>query len=511
MSGNLVTGENTMQRRPSAPAPFSRLAQILGAGLLTTTLLATAPARAAEQVEMSPEARPAPYSRSQFGSDPKYSIGSYDTKQQIDIYGGKKKVDEPRPLIELGQPMYTEGPLDPSFDVIGRKNLVQPSFLVYGDWRTGAAYNHQNNNKEIGQVATRLNLDVDLQFTATERLHALFRPLDFGGKFTHAEIFGPDANHRVTVPVNLNPRTLFFEGDIGNLVAGFTDRYQSYDLPFAVGLVPLIMQNGVWFNSAISGGAISIIGRNSPAAGIANMDLTFFAGFDRKTDRQVFGAATFIEANEGYWEAGIGGVHDDRLFGSGSYGNATVAFTKRYFGWLSNSLRAVGTFGDTKPAVLPGQPLNGNGFIFLMENSLISAKELVLVPYFNLWAGFGRPQSLLRNGDAGGILFNTGILFQTDGLTNYPTMDALGQNTYGGALGVNYLFNLEQQIVLEAATVQRMNNNFVIGPKGDQYGVGIRYQKNLTRYLIWRADAMYAVRENEPDILGIRTEIRQKF
>ncbi len=62
-----------MQRRPSAPAPFSRLAQTIGAGLLTTTLLATAPARAAEQVEMSPEARPAPYSRSQFGSDPKYS------------------------------------------------------------------------------------------------------------------------------------------------------------------------------------------------------------------------------------------------------------------------------------------------------------------------------------------------------------------------------------------------------------------------------------------------------
>lgn len=486
------------------------MAEVLGAGLLTT-LLATASARAGERVDMSPEARPAPYSQSQFGSDPKYSVRDYDPKQQIEIYGGKKKIDEPRPLIELGQHLYKEGPLDPSYDVVGRKNLVQPAFSVYGDWRTGAAYNDNGPKKEVGQIATRLNLDVDLQFTSTERLHALFRPLDFGGKFTHAEILGPDANHRITAPLNLNPRTLFFEGDVGNITAGFTDRYQSFDLPFAVGLVPLIMQNGVWFNSAISGGAVSIIGKNSAAAGIANMDVTIFGGFDKTTQRQVFGAATFIEANEGYWEAGIGGVNDDRLISTGSYGNATVAFTKRYGGWLSNSVRVVGNWGETKNAVAAGQPKNGNGAIVLLENSLITEKELVLVPYFNMWAGFGRPQSLLRNADAGGILFNTGILFQTDGLTGYPKLDDLGQNTYGGALGVNYLFNLEQQIVLEAATVQRMNNNFAIGPRGDQYGVGARYQRNLTRYLIWRADAMYAWRENEADVFGIRTELRQKF
>jgi hypothetical protein len=239
------------------------------------------------------------------------------------------------------------------------------------------------------------------------------------------------------------------------------------------------------------------------------MDFTFFGGADKTVDRQVFGMATFIEANEGYWEGGIGGVNDDRTLGTGTYGNATIAFTRRYGGWLSNSLRAVGSWGEERTLGRPAKA--GSGFIFLMENSLISPKELVLVPYMNLWAGFGRPQSLLRNADAGGILFNTGINFETDGLTNYPTLDATGQNTYGAALGVNYLFNLEQQIVLEAATVQRMNDNFAIGPKGDQYGVGLRYQRNLTRYLIWRADATYGWRENQDNIAGIRTEIRQKF
>ena len=471
---------------------------------------------------MSPGVQRAKYDRSAFGSDPKYP-GGYDTKQQLDIYGGKHDIKEPRPLVELGQKLYVEGPLSPSYDVIGRKNLFSPSFLVFGDWRTAVAYNDNGPGKRVGQIATRLNLETDLSFTATERVHALFRPLDRKGKFTRAEFFGPDADG-VHGEFDLVPRTFFFEGDIGNIIAGFTDRYQSYDLPFAVGLTPLIFQNGIWINSAIAGGAISITGRNSPELGIANFDLTFFAGFDKVTTPaikdakgnliehgvNVYGAGGFFEANEGYWEAGVGYIHDlrDDIFGDKSYGSATVAFTKRYGGWLSNSVRAIGAFGQ--PNQLIGKK-TADGFIILIENSLISPKELVLVPYLNLFAGFGRPQSLLRNGDAGGVLFNTGILFETDGLTGYPKLDDTGQDTYGGAIGVNYLFNLEQQIVLEAATVQVHGDPVGRAAKGDQYGFGARYQRNLTNYLIFRADAMYAVRQNDSNIAGIRTEIRQKF
>src|SRR5262249_10584447 len=152
-----------------------------------------------------------------------------------------------------------------------------------------------------------------------------------------------------------------------------------------------------------------------------------------------------------------------------------------------------------------------NGFIILVENSLVSHQELTLVPYFNFWAGFGRPQSLLRNADAGGILFNTGILFETDGLTGYPKLDDTGQQTYGGALGVEYLFALDQQIVLEAATVQTFGSDLGRPARGDQYGVGARYQRNLTKYLLFRADAMYGYRQNQDNIAGIRTELRWKF
>lgn len=492
-------------------APSRRLAKLAGASVLVLTALlgpVVSVDAAGDQPQMSEEAKRVPYSRGAFGSDPKYGPNTYDPKQQVDIYGAKKAIDEPRPLVELGQKLYVEGPLNQSYDWFGRKNLANPAFSIFGDWRTAFAYNDGGRVNNIGQIATRLNLETDLWLTNTERFHALFRPLDRGGVFTHAELFGPDRGSSV-VKLDAHPRTLFFEGDLGNMIAGWTDRYQNFDLPFSVGLVPLIFQNGVWFNSAISGGAFSLIGRNSKELDISNYELTFFGGFDKVWDRQVYGLAGFFEANEGYWEAGVGGVNDDRAFGTSSFQSFTVAFTKRYFGWLSNSVRAVASYGNAPSRVT--QTLTKDGIILLVENSLITHQELVLVPYFNFWAGFGQPQSLLRNADAGGILLNTGILFETDGMTGYPTLDSSGRDTYGGAIGLEYLFNLEQQIVVEAATVQTMGNPANRTTRGDQYGVGARYQRNLTKAMLFRADAMYGWRENDVNIAGVRTEFRWKF
>ena len=79
-------------------------------------------------------------------------------------------------------------------------------------------------------------------------------------------------------------------------------------------------------------------------------------------------------------------------------------------------------------------PQTADGVLLLIENSLISRDEQHLVPYFNLFAGFGTPQSVARGAAAGGILSNTGISFEIDNITNYPTLDATGHNSCGGAL-----------------------------------------------------------------------------
>jgi hypothetical protein len=93
-------------------------------------------------------------------------------------------------------------------------------------------------------------------------------------------------------------------------------------------------------------------------------------------------------------------------------------------------VRGIAAFGQRTQ--LNGQ--KADGLSLLVENSLISRRNWSRA-HVSLFAGFGRPQSL-RNGDAGSILFNTGILLETDGLTGFP-LDDTAHDTYGGAVGVN--------------------------------------------------------------------------
>ena len=114
-----------------------------------------------------------------FRPGPKYE-NKYDADEQLDIYGGKSAVEPPRPLLEIGREQYTSGLYDESSTLLGGLNPLLPGLSIYGDWRTAVAYD-KNNGKDIAQIATRLNLDVDFKFTATERIHAFFTP-DSGGR-----------------------------------------------------------------------------------------------------------------------------------------------------------------------------------------------------------------------------------------------------------------------------------------------------------------------------------------
>ena len=94
-----------------------------------------------------------------------------------------------------------------------------------------------------------------------------------------------------------------------------------------------------------------------------------------------------------------------------------------------------------------------DGFAIISENSLISGLPSTLLPYANFFVGFGNPQPLV-DGNGAGILKNVGINFETDALTGYPKLDDTGSNALGGAIGLQYLFNLDQQLVFEVAMVQ---------------------------------------------------------
>ncbi len=453
----------------------------------------------------------APYYPGVF-SPPPISPLPTDPCSELSPYRGKSAVPVQRPWVELWRPLYTGGIYPPAKEWFGRYNLAMPHFMVYGDYRTGIGIN-RNAAGDIHNLAYRLNLDMDLELTATERLHAFMGPLDRAGDYTRLD-FTDSVEFKNRTDMRLD--NLFFEGDAGAIWGGWTDQNAPFDLPFSVGFMPVFYQNGIWAADNVIGAAFAIPSKNSPLLKWSNYDATFFWASDQiNTDAfqgdnnaaEFFGTAWFIEAYDGYIEADYAFVHDD-VGGHRSYHNLSVAYTRRYFDRVSNAVRYITNLGQS----LPSDQRTADGHMLLIENSLISKAPNTLVPYLNFFYGQGRTQSLARANNAGGILNNTGINFETDGLTGYPTLDATGVNASGAALGVNLLgADFQHQLILEAAALSANGQPSLRNAPGDQYAIGMRYQKPLSNAWIFRTDHMVGWRENARDLSGSRVELRWKF
>ncbi len=461
---------------------------------------------------MAEQAYEVPYRSSDFAPVP-YVAQPLDAQREIETYYGKSAVDTQRPWVEWGRPFYSGGMYDPGVPVFSDVNLLTPSFLVYGDLRSGVGV-HRNNGQAVRNWANRLNLDMDLRLTGTERFHLFTGPLDHNGRFTRLDF----SNNKVEFEEELDMQldTAFFEGDLGAIAGGWIGDDAPFDLPFTCGLVPLLYQNGIWMEDAIAGVAIGAPWRHSRALNWSNYDATFFAGFNQVTSpafnndnnaAAVYGTAWFVEAYQGYIELDY--AYLDDLDGQNrSYHNSAIAYTRRYFGRISNSVRLIGNAGQSGPA----NSRSADGALLLLENSLISDHPSTFVPYWNAFVGTGSPQSVARAANSGGILRNTGINFETDGLTGFPTLNATGSNAYGGAVGLNILSaDFRKQWVMEFAALDTYANPLLGAAAGPEYAIGTRYQTALNNRLIWRVDLMNGWFDNAPDIYGTRTEIRWKF
>jgi len=454
-----------------------------------------------------------PFTSMDFSADPFYE-NNWDAGAELDVYGGKHMNRVQRPALEWGLPFYLNGPVPRSGTALGQTNLTQPKFYVYGDYRSAIAYNDNGLNEQT-TWANRLNLELDLSITATERIHMFWGPLDERNEFSglvydNGEITKNDAWDAWDERTD----TLYFEGDLGAILAGFGGRYPQFDLPFAVGLIPLLLQNGIWMEDAFVGAAATIPARNNPMLDWSNFDTTFFIGFDEVTSNRAFqgdneaanivGFTTFIERQGGYLELGYAYLDDNENLGR-SYHNLAASYTRRYLNLVSNSARVIVNTGQGGAR----DQRTADGVLLLLENSFLTRNPYNVVPYVNLFAGIGSPQSAAR---LQGPLKNTGINFETDLLTGYPILDDSANNTYGGAVGIDLLGgNFEQQLLLEFAFLQAFGNDATRVAPGDQYAVGARYQRPLNHTLIFRADAMVGWLENSEDISGLRMELRRKF
>ena len=452
------------------------------------------------------------YSPMDFSPDPTGYL-PFDPWSEADVYEGKKLNANQRPLVELGKPFYQLGQLPVSQTFLGRTNLMHPRFQIFGDFRTAVGFNGLDGDYK-GVWGAVLNLEMDLRITATERFHALVAPLDRAGVPTRLEFDDRQATFINNTDFEFD--TGFFEGDLGALAGGAVGEVLPFDLPIAVGAIPLLYQNGIWMNDAFIGMAAAIPARNSPQLDISNFDVVFFWGFDNITSpafqgddnaAKMYGIQMFLETLNGYIESGYAYL-EDRSTLDRSYHNMTVSYSRRYGRFVSNSVRVLANAGQN-----PNLPFKtADGVLLLVENSLITQYPSRVVPYCNLFAGFGRPQSVARQANAGGVLQNTGINFETDGVTNFPILDPSANDTYGAALGVNILApEFTQQIILETAFLDVMGNDPSRTAQGHQIGFGIRYQLPISNAVIFRADAMHGIRQAEADLSGFRVELRHKF
>jgi hypothetical protein len=429
------------------------------------------------------------------------------------VYDDRYPVPVQRPLIEWGRPYYQDGMLEPGGRIFSEFNLTNPWFLAYGDLRMGVGVG-ENAAESFSNMAGRLNLDLDFWITSTERFHGFIGPLNNAGQFTQVDF--SDGRLDIDAVFNANLVNGFFEGDLGYMLGGITNNPAEFDLPIAAGLVPLLYQNGIWMDDAVTGVAVARNAQHSRLLQWSNFDATAFAIFDQinspvfGTDNhagQALGTAWFIEAYGGYIESGYAYVRD-RKQQDRSYHNATIAFTRRYFDRISNSVRVIVNAGQD----LPEAERSADGGLLILENSWITANPLTVVPYMNLFYGFGRPQSVARGANTGGILRNVGINFETDGLNGYPTLDDSGINTVGGAIGINLLgASIDRQLVLELAALHGHGSDGDRVAKGDQYAVGARYQFPISHHSLLRFDTMYGFRESDFDVCGLRAEYRFKF
>lgn len=447
-----------------------------------------------------------------FSADAIDQSQGYDPESQISVYSDKTLNANQRPLVELGRPWYQLGQLPEPMTFLGEHNPVVPQFTVYGDFRTAVASNTKNGANDT-VWAFQWNLNVDLKITATERFVTFINPFGSGGRNTRF-LFG---DNQFDEEFDADFDFGFFEGDLGAIVGGFTGETLPFDLPFAIGFMPLVVQNGIWFDDAVIGVAATIPARNSSRFDISNMDITFFALYDEINSpafpgdddvAKMYGMMSFIDAMNGHFEIDYAFIEDRNRALNRSYHNIGLAFTRRYGRSISNSVRMI---------VNAGQSTNGgsntaDGVLLLSENSLITAHPSNLVPYFNMFAGFDHPQSAARAGAAGGVLKNTGILFESDNLTGYPTLDASGNNVFGAALGINLLAaDFSQQLVMEIAGLGVMKEAANRKAQGDQYGIAFRHQVPLSNNVILRTDGMIGFFRNANDVRGFRVELRHKY
>jgi hypothetical protein len=424
--------------------------------------------------------------------------------------------DRPERLTLFGDPFLSTGNLEQGFEVPGGA-VWRPRLHFFGTYRTAVqAFN--NGDTTFSEWANRLDLFGNLQLTGTERVVAGFQFLhdrdegEFTGYNFHPE---QDPLSRgdegfVDTAFNADLRTLFFEGEIGELVPDLrgsrSEDFAPLDLGFAVGRQPLVKQDGLLVNDTVD--AIGLTANSLRVPGGSNLQITGMYGWNEIhrnnnvefDDQHLFGFFAETDLPKNTIEGDLIYVLDDQT------GNDSLH-------WGTGSIQRMGHFNTTfralgSHAVHDENAAVGDGILLFGEASWTPPYTHDNMYVTAFWS-IDEFTSAARGPLAGGPLGQAGINFAAIGLGRYgaPISNRTSEAA-GGAVGYRWLVGNNERTHFTAELGGRHSTE----PGGDDsMSLSGRYQQAIGQHTILQLDLFGSLQESRDPGFGGRIELRYTF
>ncbi len=429
----------------------------------------------------------------------------------------------PPPLIELGDKFLGNGNLQKGI-TLPTGEVISPNFWVFGNLRsavqtfdTGAAAPSRTT-----EWANRLDIFGNLQFSATERILVGWRPVDRvlnnGSSAFSGYRFEPTATRGLQDAFSATPRTLFFEGEFGEMFPKLDGHdKRNLDYGFAVGRQPLTLQDGLLANDN-SVDMVSVTRNAILIPGGSTLRISGLAGWSQleRPDYSTLALANtpdhraLLFGLDAAADFPVSTLEGDLLYeNSGARGSA-------FFAGLG-SIQRIGKFNtafrvNNSVAIDGNSPRVTSGTLLTAQISYTLPGSADLVYLDGFW-GIDRFSSAARDPSAGGPLGNVGILNAAVGLGQYGApLSNQADNAAGGALGYQMFFGelRRQQLILELGGRAPTQSPQVLRQHAAG-GIGVRYQQAFGRRFVLVLDTFGVERDSSDAAVGGRIEILTKF
>ena len=410
----------------------------------------------------------------------------------------------PRPLIELGEDFLAVGTFSKGWR-LPTGAVWRPQLIAYGSWRT-AVQGVDPGDDSFTELATRLDLNLNLRLSGTERLFAGFRPLDEDGEFVGYQFDGDDD---WTGDLDAEVRTLFFEGDFGEIfpkLDGADSR--PLDFGFSVGRQPISFQDGMLIDDVVD--SVGLVKNSLRPSGVSNLRVTALYAWDEVhrsfsgTEHEVRPtklAGIFTSLDLPATTLDIDAVHVDAGEGREDGLVVGVGASQRIDRFATTFRVLISTpYGKKGPAMDDGRVLFGE-----VSWSPKGTHDLV---YTSVFAVDGTYTPAARDPELGGPLSRAGILFDAPGLGRYgAALSSRASEAAGGAIGwQRFSQHGRRQLILELAG--RSDTN---GTDQAAVALGARWQQALGNRYLFQLDGFLSAGEGRGPAFGGRVEFGVKF